>query len=62
MFTPTQTKLTKHLSTILATTAVIGGIHFSSPLTQASPPQYTLTDLGTMGGIYSAALGINASG
>jgi probable HAF family extracellular repeat protein len=62
MFTPTQTKLTKRLSTILATTAVIGGIRFSSPLTQASPPQYTLTDLGTLGGIYSSALGINASG
>ncbi|HEY2685980.1 MAG TPA: hypothetical protein VGI93_20895 [Steroidobacteraceae bacterium] len=50
------------LSLGLKVAAAAMGLGFANVALAANPPQYNLTDLGTLGGNYSYANGINASG
>ena len=60
MSSPATTLKTNHLLT--ASTAALCAFTFATARAHASGPQYTVTDLGTLGGSGGAAYGINNAG
>lgn len=60
------TMKTKHLSPsrliLTISTAALYAFTFHPTISLASPPQYTITDLGTLGGSFSYGVSVNASG